>query len=411
MESYLFCIALLISAAFVGEVGLLLVAAITGFIIAWFYYKYIYAKKIIAIESEKFELNKNNGSINAEKNNLIKSIWEKDNQIHALIQEVTCLKSVQNEVVYDTPNHVFRNKSRKHPLNEKNNALMHIAEQSHLLDYNSFGIATLLDKDDLRMISGIGSYIEECFHALNIFTFHQISKFTENDIRILNDAIEYFSGRIVRDEWVVQAIELVNNKEKRAAILYNIGNQKPQIQYNRIGVASKFEADDLTNICGIGGWIQQKLNALDIYTFRQISNFNNDDVNSITLAIGFFPGRMERDEWILQASNFYENSKKETNRFDHITNHNNLSHPDRLEITPKHLANNLTLISGISLWIEERLNMLDIYTFKQISNITAIDADGITELLGLSPGRIEREHWVSQAHEFAEINSMSTLQL
>jgi len=48
------------------------------------------------------------------------------------------------------------------------------------------------------MISGIGPFIEERLHALDIFTFSQISKFTSEDINTINDAIEYFSGRIER---------------------------------------------------------------------------------------------------------------------------------------------------------------------------------------------------------------------
>ncbi len=71
------------------------------------------------------------------------------------------------------------------------------------------------EKDDLKMISGIGPFIEERLHALDIFTFRQISKFTAQDIDTINDAIEYFSGRIERDEWVAQAKELVHSKDKR----------------------------------------------------------------------------------------------------------------------------------------------------------------------------------------------------
>jgi len=51
----------------------------------------------------------------------------------------------------------------------------------------------------------------------------------------------------------------------------------------------------------IGGWIREKLNALDIFTFRQISNFTKEDIVTVTEAIEYFPGRIERDEWILQA--------------------------------------------------------------------------------------------------------------
>ena len=60
--------------------------------------------------------------------------------------------------------------------------------------------------------------------------------------------------------------------------------------------------DDLTRISGIGPFIEKKLNGLGIYTFEQISGFTPDTVEKVTEAIEFFPGRIQRDEWIKQAN-------------------------------------------------------------------------------------------------------------
>jgi predicted flap endonuclease-1-like 5' DNA nuclease len=65
-------------------------------------------------------------------------------------------------------------------------------------------------------------------------------------------------------------------------------------------------------------------------------------------------------------------------------------------------ANNLTLIDGIELWTEEKLHMLDIFTFDQISKLTAEDAETITEVLEIPPGRIDKDKWVSQARKLAK---------
>jgi hypothetical protein len=75
---------------------------------------------------------------------------------------------------------------------------------------------------------------------------------------------------------------------------------------------------------------------------------------------------------------------------------------DRLGIAHKHEANNLTLIDGLGLWVEERLNLLGIYTFDQISKLTHKDIETITEVLEIIPGRIEQDNWVSQARELAK---------
>ncbi|MEN8201683.1 MAG: hypothetical protein ABFS28_03745 [Bacteroidota bacterium] len=186
-------------------------------------------------------------------------------------------------------------------LHEKEGLLKRISERKHLLDYSSFGSAKAEEKDDLKMISGIGPVIEEKLNSLDIYTYEQISKFSEKDRETVNEAIEYFPGRIERDEWIAQAKELVYTGGKGSDVLDNIRKKKHRINYDRIGIAHKENAQDLTAIHGIGGWIQEKLYALDIFTYEQISRFSEEDVHSLTEVIEFFPGRIERDNWVSQA--------------------------------------------------------------------------------------------------------------
>jgi len=282
---------------------------------------------------------------------------------------------------------------------EKDPALENMEKQKLLLDYTSFGIATESEKEDLKMISGIGSFIEEKLNALNIFTYRQISRFTPQDIETINKSIEFFSGRIERDEWVAQAKEIVFNKDKWTELLDKITEKKELIYYNRIGKAKKEEEDDLTRISGVGGWIKEKLNALEIFTFKQIGNFTQDDIQAVTLAIEYFPDRIERDEWILQAKELIEIEGKKSELFKRIIEKNGSIIFERLGIALKHHANNLTLINGIGLWMEERLNLIKIYTFKQIGNITSPDIATIAEILEISPERIDIDNWVAQARK------------
>jgi predicted flap endonuclease-1-like 5' DNA nuclease len=370
----------------------LLVAAIIGYVTAWLYYKSIYVRRIKAIEAEK----------NTDKSNLQKRLGEKDNEIQYLNKEINTLKGLHAEAVHETDDMTLKNARTEQMLYEKDEALVLIAQRKHLLDYKSFGTATEAEKDDLKMISGIGPFIEERLHALDIYTFRQISKFTAKDIDTINDAIEYFSGRIERDEWVAQARELVISKDKRTERLKQLRERKARINYNRIGIAKKEEADDLTIISGIGGWIKEKLNVLDIYTLRQISNFTEEDVHTVTEAIEYFPGRIERDEWILQAQELVRIEGRKSELLKRIRERKGRIYYDRLGVAHKHQANNLTLIKGIGLWIEERLNMLDIYTFEQISKLTPTDVEIITEILEISPGRIDQDDWVGQARKLAK---------
>jgi predicted flap endonuclease-1-like 5' DNA nuclease len=380
----------------------LLVAAIIGYVTAWLYYKSIYDRRIKVIQSERDELNKEIAKLYEDKSKLNIDLSEKDKKIKNLILEAKALKALHKEAVGETDEMALKNKRNEQLLYEKDEALVHIAQRKHLLDYKSFGTATETEKDDLKMISGIGPFIEERLHALDIFTFRQISNFTVRDIETINNAIVYFSGRIERDEWVEQAREIVNSEDKREELFHRISERKSKIYFDRIGVAKKEEADDLTVISGIGGWIKEKLGMLDIYTFRQISNFNSEDVATVTEAIEYFPGRIERDEWILQAKELVRIAGDKSELLKRIRDRQGRIYFDRLGLAHKHEANNLTLIDGLGLWVEERLNLLGIYTFDQISKLTHKDIETITEVLEIIPGRIEQDNWVSQARELAK---------
>ncbi|MCB0518167.1 MAG: hypothetical protein H6577_06345 [Lewinellaceae bacterium] len=75
---------------------------------------------------------------------------------------------------------------------------------------------------------------------------------------------------------------------------------------SKIPLATAAEKDDLTMIKGIGGFIEKKLNGLGIYTFEQISKLDHETIESLTNAIEFFPGRIERDDWVGQAARLHD---------------------------------------------------------------------------------------------------------
>ena len=64
------------------------------------------------------------------------------------------------------------------------------------------------------------------------------------------------------------------------------------------------EKDDLTAIKGIGPFIEKRLNMLGIYTFKQLSELTPELIDRVGNAIEFFPGRIERENWIGQARIF-----------------------------------------------------------------------------------------------------------
>lgn len=73
------------------------------------------------------------------------------------------------------------------------------------------------------------------------------------------------------------------------------------LNFERFGTADASQKDDLKRIKGVGPFIENKLNAIGIFTFDQISKFNTEDMQTVTELIAFFPGRIERDDWKGQA--------------------------------------------------------------------------------------------------------------
>jgi predicted flap endonuclease-1-like 5' DNA nuclease len=68
--------------------------------------------------------------------------------------------------------------------------------------------------------------------------------------------------------------------------------RKALIEYNRIGAAKIEEADDLTVISGIGGWIKEKL----------INRLTTSDIEIIAEVLDISPDSIDKHKWIHQAS-------------------------------------------------------------------------------------------------------------
>ncbi|MDX1830167.1 MAG: hypothetical protein R3342_11550 [Lutibacter sp.] len=87
-------------------------------------------------------------------------------------------------------------------------------------------------------------------------------------------------------------------------------DQDKGLNFDRIGIAEEKNKNNLKKIKGIGSAIESKLNGLGIYTYEQISNFNSADIKKVTKILKFFPGRIERDDWVGQAFHLINNIDK-----------------------------------------------------------------------------------------------------
>ncbi len=97
----------------------------------------------------------------------------------------------------------------------------------------------------------------------------------------------------------VKPPEEITQQARTSFITYT--KNKPELDFESFGYADSSEKDDLTQIDGIGPYIEQKLNEIGIYNFDQISRFTDADIRVVTELIDFFPERIERDNWVGQA--------------------------------------------------------------------------------------------------------------
>lgn len=105
---------------------------------------------------------------------------------------------------------------------------------------------------------------------------------------------------------VEPTVAVLPTGNSEAAVLNRIAARASELNFDRIGVATAAEADDLKDIVGVGPFLERKLHSLGIYTFRQVANFTREDVAKVNDIIEFFPGRIERDNWVDQSRAFYE---------------------------------------------------------------------------------------------------------
>ena len=66
--------------------------------------------------------------------------------------------------------------------------------------------------DDLRAISGVGPKIEQALHALGVYHYDQIARWSEANAAWVDDELK-FKGRVGREKWVEQAQELASNED------------------------------------------------------------------------------------------------------------------------------------------------------------------------------------------------------
>ena len=157
-----------------------------------------------------------------------------------------------------------------------------------------FGKASIVTtKDDLQVLKGVGPFIEEKLNALGITTYRQIANMNAKQEEQVNKAIEFFPGRIKRDQWANQAKILLGEDVKL--------DEKALKQAEELErIAKKAENIDFATLGGVrfrkGRPEVHQGHRAGIFTFDH-SKMTPKIEEEVNEAIEFFPGRVRRDEW------------------------------------------------------------------------------------------------------------------
>ncbi|MCB0546048.1 MAG: DUF1049 domain-containing protein [Phaeodactylibacter sp.] len=111
------------------------------------------------------------------------------------------------------------------------------------------------EKDDLTRIAGVGPFLEKKLNEIGVFTYEEIASWDSSRVREVTEAIQYFEGRIERDNWVEQAARLAFMKQENPEAFQGrpsaLSNDPEDLKIIE-GIGPKIE--ELLKTAGIGNW-------------------------------------------------------------------------------------------------------------------------------------------------------------
>lgn len=115
-----------------------------------------------------------------------------------------------------------------------------------------------------------------------------------------NQLDDYYHEEIIEEDFSkIRATKTFERGGKESVLQDNVAERK--LNFERIGIGSLSNKDDLHLLKGIGSVAEKKLNDLGIFNYEQLSNLTANDVEFIATAIHFSVQRIEKDNWIGQA--------------------------------------------------------------------------------------------------------------
>lgn len=202
-----------------------------------------------------------------------------------------------------------------------------------------------------------------------------------------------------------QFTEEMEREKREGLILERVTERGDSLDWSKIGISEGNNPDDLSLINGIEEFTQRKLNALGIFTFRQIANIDSDAGKDVNDALELLPGKVAELAWAQQAITMLElKGVDESSSKPDVDDDEVIADLSAAQIKWAQIgkagdrkSDELTLIKGVDAETEKKLKVLGVRTFDQISKMDNETAEAVNGALGLMPGRVLKMMWADQA--------------
>lgn len=202
-----------------------------------------------------------------------------------------------------------------------------------------------------------------------------------------------------------------DNDRKRQETLARIQKLNNKVDVRRIGNGSAQDKDNLKRLRGLGGFVEQKFNALGIYKFSQIANFMEEDVVQMNKWLELPKNKIQKEDWVLEARRILglEVDTDPVATLERVQGRQKSINFGRIGTASAANKDDLQRINDISAFDEAKLNALGIYRFNQIGAFSSKDTLMVNESIEVFEGRIDREQWVQQAQQLQASSMEETL--
>lgn len=191
-----------------------------------------------------------------------------------------------------------------------------IVRQAREYVREALGRDPVSEKDDLQQIQGVGPFLEKQLNDLGIQTYAQIAKLDDLLIEQLTTAIQFFPGRIVKDDWVGQAARLLAPSPEKMPETPDPAQEEEEHDPD----IADIEHDPLQKIEGIGPKIEALLVQAGIRTFHHVADAGVARLQEVLAAAGERYRLHDPSTWPEQARLAASGKWEELERFKEFLN-------------------------------------------------------------------------------------------